>query len=99
VATLARWGIEAAPRRDAPGVYVEGRKIASLGLRVRRGRAYHGLAINVDMDLAPFQRINPCGYAGMPVTRLSDLTSKPVTLDDVAEVVEQELCYRLTEKC
>jgi len=99
VATLARWGIEAAPRRDAPGVYVEGRKIASLGLRVRRGRAYHGLAINVDMDLAPFQRINPCGYAGMPVTRLSDLTSKPVTLDDVAEVVEHELCYRLTEKC
>lgn len=99
VATLARWGIEAAPRRDAPGVYVEGRKVASLGLRVRRGRAYHGLAINVDMDLAPFQRINPCGYAGMPVTRLSDLTSEPVTLDGVAEVVEQELCYRLSEKC
>ena len=98
VATLARWDVEAAPRRDAPGVYVAGQKIASLGLRVRRGRAYHGLAINVDMDLTPFQRINPCGYAGMPVTRLSDLTSEPVTLDDVAEVVEQELCYRLREK-
>mgnify|MGYP006288827007 FL=1 len=99
VATLARWGVEAAPRRDAPGVYVGERKIASLGLRVRRGRAYHGLAINVDMDLEPFQRINPCGYAGMPVTRLSDLTRDPATLDDVAEVVEQELCYRLREKC
>ena len=99
VATLARWGVEAAPRRDAPGVYVGERKVASLGLRVRRGRAYHGLAINVDMDLEPFQRINPCGYAGMPVTRLSDLTSEPVTLDAVAEVVEQELCYRLSEKC
>lgn len=98
VTTLAHWGIEAAPRRDAPGVYVEGHKIASLGLRVRRGRAYHGLAINVDMDLAPFQRINPCGFAGMPVTRLSDLTREPVTLDAVAEVVEQELCYRLREK-
>lgn len=98
VATVARWGIDAAPRRDAPGVYVAGQKIASLGLRVRRGRAYHGLAVNVDMDLAPFQRINPCGYAGMPVTRLSDLTSEPVTLDGVAEVVEQELCYRLREK-
>lgn len=98
VATLARWGIDAAPRRDAPGVYVEGRKIASLGLRVRRGRAYHGLAINVDMDLTPFQRINPCGYAGMPVTCLADLVCEPPGVEQVGEVVEEELCYRLREK-
>lgn len=98
VATLAEWGIDAAPRRDAPGVYVAGKKIASLGLRVRRGRAYHGLAINVDMDLSPFQRINPCGYAGMPVTRLSDLADEPASVEAVSEVVERELCYRLQQK-
>jgi lipoyl(octanoyl) transferase len=66
-------GITAMGRRDAPGVYVEGRKLASLGLRIRRGTSYHGLALNVDMDLAPFQHINPCGMAGMQVTQLADL--------------------------
>ncbi|MCP5141289.1 MAG: lipoyl(octanoyl) transferase LipB [Chromatiales bacterium] len=73
VATLAEYGVTAAARPDAPGVYVDGAKVASLGLRVRRGCSYHGLALNVDMDLAPFQRINPCGYAGMAVTRTRDL--------------------------
>jgi lipoyl(octanoyl) transferase len=66
-------GIHAQGRRDAPGVYVEGRKLASLGLRVRRGASYHGLALNVDMDLAPFTRINPCGMAGLEVTSLAEL--------------------------
>jgi lipoyl(octanoyl) transferase len=66
-------GIEAAARRDAPGVYVQGRKLASLGLRVRRGASYHGLALNVDLDPAPFQRINPCGMAGLTVTSLRQL--------------------------
>jgi lipoyl(octanoyl) transferase len=66
-------GITAQGRRDAPGVYVEGRKLASLGLRVRRGSTYHGLALNVDMDLAPFARINPCGMAGLEVTSLAEL--------------------------
>lgn len=70
---LADCGIEARGRRDAPGVYVDGRKIAALGLRVRRGCSYHGLALNVNMDLAPFSRINPCGYKGMQVTQLADL--------------------------
>lgn len=73
LATLAAYGVTAAARPDAPGVYVDGAKVASLGLRVRRGCSYHGLALNVDMDLAPFQRINPCGYAGMAVTRTRDL--------------------------
>jgi lipoyl(octanoyl) transferase len=70
---LAGQGIESAPRADAPGVYVGEAKIAALGLRIRRGCSYHGLAVNIAMDLAPFQRINPCGYAGMPVTDLSSL--------------------------
>lgn len=70
---LADFGISASARRDAPGVYVEGSKIASLGLRVKRGRSYHGLALNVDMDLEPFARINPCGHPGMAVTQLRAL--------------------------
>lgn len=70
---LAARGKVAVGRRDAPGVYVDGRKVASLGLRIRRGASYHGLAMNVDMDLAPFARINPCGMAGLAVTSLADL--------------------------
>ena len=70
---LAMHGIQAQARSDAPGVYVDGRKIASLGLRVRRGFTYHGLALNVSNDLEPFQRINPCGYAGLETTSTSRL--------------------------
>lgn len=70
---VAAHGITAAGRRDAPGVYVDGQKLASLGLRIRRHASYHGLALNVDMDLAPFARINPCGMAGLPVTSLARL--------------------------
>jgi len=70
---LAERGIAAEARADAPGVYVEGRKIAALGLRVRRGCCYHGLSLNHDMDLAPFSRINPCGFEGLEVTSLARL--------------------------
>jgi lipoyl(octanoyl) transferase len=70
---LAEYGIAACPRADAPGVYVAGAKVASVGLRVRRGCTYHGIAINVDLDLTPFARINPCGYPGLAITRLEDL--------------------------
>lgn len=73
---LAAHGIAAAARPDAPGVYVGDAKIASLGLRVRHGRSYHGLALNVAMDLAPFARINPCGHQGLAVTQLADLGVK-----------------------
>ena len=73
VAFLADQGVSAASRDDAPGVYVDGAKIASLGLRIRRGATYHGLAINRDMDLAPWQRINPCGHVGQPMTTLESL--------------------------
>ncbi len=77
VATVAQWGVEAYGKRDAPGVYVGERKIASVGLRIRRGRSYHGLALNVAMDLEPFARINPCGYAGLQMTQLSELGGPP----------------------
>jgi lipoyl(octanoyl) transferase len=73
IGLVASHGVTAVGRRDAPGVYVGGRKLASLGLRIRRGCSYHGVALNVDMDLAPFARINPCGMAGMQVTQLADL--------------------------
>ncbi len=73
VLLLAEYGITAAPRPEAPGVYVDGAKIASLGLRVRRGCSYHGLSLNVDMDLEPFGRINPCGYRGLEVTSMARL--------------------------
>lgn len=71
--TAADQGIDAYPRREAPGVYVQGKKLASVGLRVRRGCTYHGLAFNLDMDLEPFTRINPCGYQGLEVTQFSEL--------------------------
>lgn len=73
IAVLQDRGIAAHARRDAPGVYVGAAKIASLGLRVRRGRSYHGLSLNVDMDLEPFTRINPCGYQGLAVTQLREV--------------------------
>ena len=71
--TVREWGIEAYAKRDAPGVYVAGNKLASVGLRIRRGCTYHGLAFNVAMDLAPFSRINPCGYQGLQVVDLAAL--------------------------
>ncbi len=73
VLTVATYGIHAIAKREAPGVYVEGKKLASIGLRVRRQSSYHGVSINVAMDLSPFDDINPCGYAGLAVTDLSQL--------------------------
>lgn len=70
--TLSQYGVSAQARADAPGVYVEGKKIGALGLRIKRGCSYHGLSLNNDMDLRPFQHINPCGYAGLQVTQLAD---------------------------
>lgn len=70
---LARYTINATSRRDAPGVYVDGAKIAALGLRISRGFSYHGVALNVNVDLAPYSRINPCGFVQLPVTSLQEL--------------------------
>ena len=72
IALAACHGVETSGRHEAPGVYVRDRKLASIGLRVRRGCSYHGLALNVDMDLEPFRRINPCGMAGLAMTQLAD---------------------------
>lgn len=86
VALLAELGVEAYPKPDAPGVYVKEQKICSLGLRIRRGCSFHGLALNLDMDLEPFLRINPCGYAGLQMTQVrtqaphADLSALPHTL-------------------
>lgn len=90
IAVLAAYGIEGQARPDAPGVYVRGSKIASLGLRVRRGCSYHGLSLNVDMDLEPFGRINPCGLLGMQVTSMADLVG-PVALADVRAALVEAL--------
>ena len=90
VRTLAGMGVTAAPRPDAPGVYVEQAKIASLGLRVRRGCSFHGLALNVAMDMEPFRRINPCGYAGMAMCQVSDFVPG-VSVAGLAPTLSDEL--------
>lgn len=90
VRTLAGMGVTAAPRPDAPGVYVEQAKIASLGLRVRRGCSFHGLALNVAMDMEPFRRINPCGYAGMAMCQVSDFVPG-ATVAGLAPALSDEL--------
>ena len=94
---LERYGIRATNRIDAPGVYVDGAKVAALGLRVRKGRCYHGLALNVDMDLAPFLVIDPCGYAGMPVTCLRDL-NVGASQEEVGEALVATLLQLLSQR-
>ncbi|UZW76849.1 lipoyl(octanoyl) transferase LipB [Alkalimarinus sediminis] len=101
--TLSLYGVEAAARKDAPGVYVGEAKIASLGLRIRKGRSFHGLSLNIDMDLEPFSRINPCGYQGMEIVQLKGLNQQtleqyyspsdacPLLIDDVAEKLQSKL--------
>lgn len=91
---LNEYHIESHARRDAPGVYVGDKKIAALGLRVRRGCSYHGLALNVNMDLEPFQRINPCGYQGLEVTQLADLGG-PTTVNTPAKPLCNFLAQQL----
>lgn len=94
VSVLGEWDIDAQARFDAPGVYVDGAKIAALGLRISRGYSYHGLAFNVDMDMSPWAGINACGL-GVPVTQLADLVSPCPSLESVGEKMTQELIRRL----
>ncbi|MEX1198106.1 MAG: lipoyl(octanoyl) transferase LipB [Pseudohongiellaceae bacterium] len=96
IRVLDEYGLQAVTRDRAPGVYVGNAKIASLGLRIRRGCSYHGLAFNLDMDLSPFAGINPCGYQGLDVTQLRDLV--PVAGDDLAEKASARLVEVLTGK-
>jgi lipoyl(octanoyl) transferase len=100
IALAAQFGISAESRRDAPGVYVSGHKLASVGVRVRRGGSYHGLAVNVALDLAPFGCINPCGYAGLTMTQLSELGG-PRSVPECAATLEPHLlrALRLSRAC
>ena len=92
VALLGEWGLSASGDPSARGVYVDGRKIAALGLKVSRGRAYHGLSLNVDMDLAPFKGINPCGYEGLEVTSMAALLGENCPdMESVAESLLAQL--------
>lgn len=99
IALLAERGVDARARPDAPGVYVQTEageaKIASLGLRIRRGGSFHGVALNVDGDLSPFARINPCGYAGMAMTRLADLVEDCPAVAEVGERLAECLAREL----
>jgi lipoyl(octanoyl) transferase len=87
---LREYRINSESRKEAPGVYVDGAKVASLGLKIKKGCCYHGLALNVDMDLRPFSAINPCGYAGLRVTQLKDLG-----VTDGIEILSSKLARRL----
>ncbi|MBZ0329147.1 lipoyl(octanoyl) transferase LipB [Halomonas sp. ANAO-440] len=95
IAVLAEFDVEARARPDAPGVYVGQAKIASLGLRIRRGASFHGVALNVDGDLSPFDRINPCGYAGMAMVRLADLIVDCPGVEAVGERLAHALALEL----
>ncbi|MEI8625118.1 lipoyl(octanoyl) transferase LipB [Pseudoalteromonas sp. B137] len=94
IESLAEYGIEAYAKADAPGVYVNDSKIASLGLRVRRGCSFHGLALNVNMDLSPFLRINPCGYAGMNMVQTKELDG-PQNLESAGEGLVKHMIKKL----
>lgn len=96
IALLAEHGITATTRAKAPGVYVNDAKVAALGLRVRRGCSYHGLCLNVDMDLSPYARINPCGYQGQTVTQLRDLDIK-LNVQQTGEALLKALAHQLDD--
>jgi lipoyl(octanoyl) transferase len=88
---LAEYQVKAHPKKDAPGVYVNESKIASLGLRIRKGLSFHGLSLNIDMNLEPFERINPCGYADMKMTQLADIVAGDQTQLITIEIISQKL--------
>lgn len=94
VSSLAEYDIESAPRPDAPGVYIGEQKVCSLGLRIRRGCSFHGLALNVNMDLSPFLRINPCGYAGMVMTQ-TVAHNGPATVAEAASLITKHFAANM----
>jgi lipoyl(octanoyl) transferase len=100
IAVLDQYDIEASARPDAPGVYLmkdgqPGAKIAALGLRVRRGCTFHGLSLNIDMDMEPFNRINPCGFSGLKVAQLRDIVAQVPAIDVVEQRLGAALCEQL----
>jgi len=102
IGLLAGYGIDAVARCDAPGVYVDGKKVASVGLRIRRGCSYHGLSFNVAMDTEPFDRINPCGFDDLSITQLADLAAPQdpaeISLDKIGSQLADTLLAEL-ERC
>ena len=94
---LSNYGICANTIKGAPGVYVEGAKIAALGLKVKQGRTYHGLSLNIDMDLTPFSLINPCGYPDLKVTQMRDLTDNALSMNNIQNELSQHLIKHVTE--
>ena len=94
VELLDGYGIDANARPEAPGVYANNAKIAALGLRIRKGCSFHGLALNVDMDLEPFSRINPCGYEGLEVTQLKNFIAD-IEIDEVVVNLQQRLMHNI----
>ena len=96
IATLNQYGITANQKDSAPGVYVNNAKIGSLGLRIRHGHAYHGLSLNVDMDLTPFSYINPCGYSKLAVTQLRD-HKENISIKEVEQALIKTLTTNLTQ--
>lgn len=95
IETLAYFEINAAAKTDAPGVYVDDRKIGSIGLRIKNGRCYHGLSLNIDMDLKPFSLVNPCGYERLEMAQVVDLLKTPVSYETVSSRLEQQLLQNL----
>lgn len=89
--TLAHYHITATGRRDAPGVYVEGAKICSIGLRVKRGYSYHGIAFNINMDTSPFERINPCGFSNLPITQVADFIPE-ISIETIEKQFIPHIC-------
>ena len=96
IQVLNLYHVNAHLKQGAPGVYVDNAKIAALGLKVKHGKTYHGLSLNIDMDLSPFSQINPCGYQGLKVTQLSDLADNDVSLSSVALQLTQQLISNIT---
>jgi len=95
ITTLADYGISAIARADAPGVYVDGKKIGSIGLRIKNHCSYHGLSLNNNMDLRPYDAINPCGYSGLKVTQLADL-GVTITTDELADTLVEAITRQCT---
>lgn len=93
---LAQYSIKAHKLSGAPGVYVEGSKIAALGLKVKQGRTYHGLSLNIDMDLTPYSLINPCGYSGLNVTQMLNLTDNTLIISDIQNNLSKHLISYVT---
>lgn len=98
IATLANYQITAAAKADAPGVYVNDKKIGSIGLRVKNGRCYHGLSLNVDMDLEPFSRINPCGFERLQMADMQAESSASIDIEQVAQCLEKNLLGLLEQR-